>query len=346
MDLETAARRAGIPLRILVTRLRYLGDVVLSTPALAALAKRYPSAEVYFLGEEPHVSVLGGNPNLAGVIALRKGFGGTLRAAAALRRLRFSAAVDLFYNPRSALLLYLSGIPVRIGGSRRLRRRLYTHAAVAPAGMRSAVAHHLAALRAIDVEGEETLPRVYLSRGEIERGRSLLEGVLGGTRGRMRIAFHPGGTWAAKRWPGERFAALAEAIREELGAEAVALAGPGEEEIVSSIARASRGALTPLPPMPVREAASVLAACDAVVANDGGVMHLAVALGRPTVAVFGPTEPDIWFPYEGKGPFAVVTRAMPCSPCHLHVCESGECLKSIAPEDVLARLGEVLAWKA
>jgi len=346
VDLEAASRGAGIPLRILVTRLRYLGDVILTTPALAALAKRYPAAEIHYLAEAPYVSVLEGNPHLSGVIPLRPGVRGSLEAVSAMRRLRFSAAIDLFYNPRSAALLFLSGIPVRVGGSRRIRRRLYTHVANAPPGTRSAAAHHVAFLRAVGVEDGEGLPRVYLAAAEIEGGRAEIDRALSGVAKGRVVAFHPGGTWPAKRWPPEGFGRLAALLRAKLGASVVALAGPGEEGIARSAAAASDGALTPLPPMSVRRAASVLAASDAVVANDGGIMHLAVALGRPTVAVFGPTETDIWFPYEGKGPFAVMTHTPPCAPCHKHYCDSGECLKSIEPEEVLGKLGEVLAWKS
>ncbi len=345
MDLEAAARRRGIPLRILVTRLRYLGDVILTTPAISALAKRYPEAGIYYLAESPYASVLEGNPALAGIVALERGRFGTPRAAAALRRLRITAAVDLFYNPRSALLLFLAGIPVRVGGSRRIRRRLYTHIAEAPPGTRSAIAHHIAALRPLDAAAEETLPRVYLSDEERAAGRDALARHAGAPD-RPVIAIHPGGTWPAKRWGIDRFASLAVAMRAELGAAVVAVTGPGEEPIVRTVADAAERSVRPLPVMPVREAAALLAACDAVVANDGGVMHLSVALGRPTVALFGPTEPDIWFPYEGKGPFAVVTRAASCAPCHKHICEDARCLETITVPEVLGRLREVLAWKA
>jgi lipopolysaccharide heptosyltransferase II len=344
VDLETAARHPGTPLRILATRLRYLGDVILTTPAISALARRYPRAEIHYLAEAPYAAVLKGNPALTGIIELERGRRGMLRAVMALRRLRFAAAVDFFYNPRSSLLLFLSGIPVRIGGSRRIRRRLYTHVAEPPRRARSAAAHHLAFLAPLDAEAEETLPRVYLSDDEIEAGRAAVASFAGSHR-RPVIAIHPGGTWPAKRWSVDRFASLAVAMRAELGADVLAVTGPGEEPIVRSVADAAERSVRPLPVMPVRRVAGVLAACDAIVANDGGVMHLAVALGRPTVAVFGPTDPEIWFPYEGKGPYAIVTHASPCAPCHKHICNDEQCLKSIRPAEVLTRLREVLAWK-
>jgi ADP-heptose:LPS heptosyltransferase len=120
--------------------------------------------------------------------------------------------------------------------------------------------------------------------------------------------------------------------------------GSGEEGIAERVRTEAGGAVRVLPLQPLRTIAAVVASCDAVVANDGGIMHLAVAIERPTVAVFGPTEPDIWFPYEGKGPFALASRRMDCAPCHKHRCESVECLAGIEPEEVLGRVQEVLAW--
>ncbi len=178
-------------------------------------------------------------------------------------------------------------------------------------------------------------------------GASCSTGPSGGVEaGRRIVAIHPGGTWQSKRWSVGSFARLAILARERTGAQVVAMTGPGEEGIAERVRAEAGGAVMVLPFQPLRTIAAVLASCDAVIANDGGIMHLAVALGRPTVAVFGPTEPDIWFPYEGKGPFALVSRRMDCAPCHKHECGSVECLESIEPEEVLGRMQDVLAWKS
>lgn len=346
MDLEAEARRRGKKLRILVMRLRYLGDLILVTPAVEMLKKRYPGAEIYFAAERPYADVLEGNPNLSGVIGLTRDGWGTIGAVARIRGMDFIAAIDLFYNPRSALLLYLSGIPVRIGGARRFRRRFYTHVFSVSSGTRSAVMHHAEAMRIFDVEPKESLPRIYLSPREEEAARDFLKRTLGSFgSGRKLIAMHPGGTWPSKRWAPESFARLAVLARERLDAEIAVITGPGEEDIVREVETGSGGAAKALPFQSLRSVAVVLASCSAVVANDGGILHMAVALGRPTVGVFGPTEPDIWFPYEGKGPFALVTRGAECAPCHKHRCEDVHCLADIGADEVFGRLEEVLAWK-
>ena len=344
MDLDAEARRRGKNLKILVTRLRYLGDVILTTPACAALKQRYPGAEIHYLAERPYADILEGNPSLSGIIGVSRGSCRALETLVTLRRGGFTAAIDLLYNPRSALTLYLSGIPIRAGGSRRVRRRLYTALFSVPAGTRSAVMHHMEALRIFDVEPRETLPRVYLSGEEIASGRSLLERTLGITEGERAIAMHPGGTWPAKRWAPESFGKLARLVRERLGAKTLVIAGAAERGISETVCAVAGDAAAALPISGIRTVASAIAASGAFVANDGGLLHAAVALARPTVGIFGPTEPDIWFPYEGKGPFSLVTRRASCAPCHRHQCESLECLDSITPDEVFRRLEGVLAW--
>ena len=341
MDLDLMARHRGEGLRILVTRLRYLGDVIMTTPAVAALKSRYPEARIDYLTEDPYGPVLRGNPHIDEVLTTGGMFFGTV---AKIWKRRYTAAVDLFYNPRSAWLLYLARIPVRLGGSRRWRKRLYTHTFTVPGHIKSAVSHHLHPLRILGVKEKMSLPHVYIDDREREKGRRFLEESAGWSNG--TVALHCGGTWQAKRWSPGNFAALADMIRDRMGKSPLLVTGPGEEEIVNAVMEQSKFDLLALPVMPIRSLASVLIHCDAVVANDGGVMHLSVALGRPTVGVFGPTEPDIWFPYEGEGPFTVATLDEECAPCHRHECDDPKCLDRMRPDFVFDKMEGLLTWKA
>lgn len=347
MDLEREARLRRRPLRILVTRLRYLGDVIITTPVLSALKKRYPSAEIHYLAEARYAPVLYENPFLDRVIELSPGLVSSASVIRTLRKGNFLAALDLFYNPRSALLLYLSGVPVRVGGSRRWRRRLYTETFSVPKEVRSTVRYYLHTLKTFDVDAEEELPRLYLTDGERTAGAELLESaVAGGTAGSPVIAVHPGGTWPSKRWKPESFARLASILVKRFQTIVVIITGPGEAEIAEAVRSTSGDGVFVLPLVPVRTLAAVLDSCSAVVANDGGVLHMAVALGRPTAGIFGPTEPDIWFPYEGRGPFVLVTRNEDCAPCHKHYCDDLRCLEEIEPEQVVGKVEEVLNWRS
>lgn len=340
MDLDLEARKRGEALKILITRLRYLGDVILTTPAIAALKSRYPGSQIHYLAESPYSQVLKENPHLDGIIDLGDGLLSSLKE---IRSKRFTAAVDLFYNPRSAWILFFSRIPIRFGGTRKWRKRLYTDTFTVPSHVRSAIEHHLHALEALDVRGAPQAPRVYLLDEEIREGKGLLARITGRDEG--VIALHPGGTWPSKRWPPGAFAELARLTRQRTGMELLLVTGPGEEAIVRAVADGAGEGVHIMPLQPIRRLAAVLSSCEAVVSNDGGVMHLAVALERPTVAVFGPTEPDIWFPYGSIGPYSVVTTGEECAPCHLHECGDMKCLDGMEPEKVYTELERVLKWR-
>jgi lipopolysaccharide heptosyltransferase II len=340
VDLDIEARKRGVDLSILVTRLRYLGDVILTTPAVAALKSRYPEAHIYYLAEAPYSDILREDPHLDGVISLHDGFFSALRE---VRSKGFIAAIDLFYNPRSAWILFFSGIPIRLGGTRKWRRHLYTHTFSVPSSVRSATGHHLCALETFDVHGRERPPRIYLLDDERSKGKEILERITGRSEG--VVALHPGGTWPSKRWPPAAFADLASRIKKETGKGILVIAGPSEERIARDVVSLAGGDIHVLPVQSIRSLAAVLDSCDALVANDGGVMHLAVSLERPTVGVFGPTEPDIWFPYESMGPYAVVTSREECAPCHLHQCSDMRCLDDLEPEDVYRAFEGVVQWR-
>jgi ADP-heptose:LPS heptosyltransferase len=338
--------RGGASPRILLTRLRYLGDIILTTPVIDALGECFPGSEIWYMAEPPHSSVLERHPGLAGIIETGgRGGAGTLATVMRLRKLRFAAAVDLFYNPRSANILWLSGIPVRIGGGRRWRRRLYTHIFRPGRGISDAISHHLEAARALGCEGKKRRPRIYLGEDELARGRERVADAFRGSVPDRLIAMMPGGTWPAKRWPPGSFAALAEGLEHGSGVGTLIISGPGQEEISRTVESMTGSAPAVLPPLPVREAASAVAACGALVSNDGGLMHAGVALGVPTVGIFGPTDTDMWFPYGGMGPFEVVSGGAECSPCDLHECGDMRCLKDIGPGEVISALGRVTGWK-
>ncbi|MCK4235664.1 MAG: glycosyltransferase family 9 protein, partial [Candidatus Krumholzibacteria bacterium] len=268
---------------------------------------------------------------------------GSVRTIRRLRSIGFIAALDLFYNPRSAMLLFLSGIPIRVGGNRRWRRSLYTETFSVPRDIRSALSHHLFPLGIFGADTSEDLPHMYLRESERDRGAEVIERTVGRYNGnRPIIAFHPGGTWPSKRWAPESFARLAIKLKKQFDAVILIIAGSGEEAIGKAVRDKAGGDVFILPLQPIRTLASVLDHCAAVVANDGGVLHLTVGLGRPVVGIFGPTEPDIWFPYEGKGPFVLVTLNESCAPCHHHYCEDMRCLSGIEPDRVLSKVEELL----
>jgi ADP-heptose:LPS heptosyltransferase len=338
------------PGRILVTRLRQIGDVILSLPVVDALRRRYPEARIDYLAEAAPAQAAVGHPALTHVHILSHGLGSRVLPASPvalgrLRAARYDWVIDLYGNPRSAALAAWTGAPVRVGPDRRGRRSLYTHPVPSP-GPVSAVAHHLHLLRAVGLEERPEAPRLHLSDEERRSGRVRLDAAL--PPGTARVGLHVGNRWPAKRWPEERFAALLRALP-GIAARGVVLAGPGEEAAARRVADRLEGAAATRPPvlagLPLREYWGVVAALDALVTNDGSPLHAGPALGVPTVGILGPTEPEIWFPYDPRDGHQLLCREIWCRPCHRHECWRLDCLDWIEPRDALEATRRALAQR-
>nr|MBC8367021.1 glycosyltransferase family 9 protein [bacterium] len=188
-----------------MSRLRFTGDVILSTPLLDALAHRFPGAAIDYLCEQPHDQVLWKHPRIRRIRTLSPGSGirETLAMARSLRG-QYDWVLDLFGNPRSALLTALSGAKLRVGLARMPRGLAYNHRPEIPDGL-AATAHHLAILESLTGVQELSAPKVHLSGNERETGARLLadRGV-----GPASIAILLGASQTTKEWPLEFYARL------------------------------------------------------------------------------------------------------------------------------------------
>jgi ADP-heptose:LPS heptosyltransferase len=322
---------------ILVTRLQYLGDVVLTLPVVESLREQFPRSEIDYCTKPPAADLLVREPSIANVHAVTgDGPAATLALVRSLRRRRYALAIDLLANPRSALLTRLSGAQARVGGARRIRRHLYTHQISVPPDVRAATGFHLYHLEAIGLEAFDRKPTLTIAPDERAWAEEFLSaGAPEGTGGPgIRIGLHPGGTWEVKRWPADHFARLARMLREKTGARIFILAGPGEHEHVEKLkARLETDAVF-VPLLPVRKVAALISRLDCMIVGDGGIMHVSVAVDTPTVGIFGSSEPDIWFPYERYGPYRAAVFPIHCRPCHSHTCEHLRCLQELSVEMV------------
>jgi lipopolysaccharide heptosyltransferase II len=333
---------------LLITRLQYLGDVVLTLPLVDAVRRRFPAAEVDYLCRPPSSDLLSGDPRFTRVFAQRpqSGMAESISLIRNLRSRRYDAVVDLYGNPRSAWLSRFTGAKSRVGGDRRGRRFLYTSPVTVAPEIRSALEHHLRYAEPLDVPSDVRKPALSVSPEEVEAARALLErcGVEMRRPDRPRIGIHPGGKWEVKRWPVSSFVRLAGILRDTWDADVVVFTGPGEARFTDLVAGETGEGVVVLPELNVRSVAAALSLLDGMVVSDGGIMHLSVAVGTPTVGLFGSAEPDIWFPYGTMGPFAAAYVPIDCRPCHRHVCPLGHtaCLTDLTAESVADSLRRVL----
>lgn len=333
----------------LVIRHRAGGDLLLTTPALRALRAGLPGARITVLAARGMGALLQGNPDVDEVIEIdRKSLPAQAALYARFARGGYDLVVDLVSNPRSAFLTRLTRAPIRAGFDIPGRAGAYTvrvpreplDAAGRPV-RRYAPEAALDVVRALGIEPrglDLTFRVVPAAAASIDRW--LAETKLAGPL----IACLPTGSWPAKTWLPERFAAAMDSLAEE-GA-IVWLWGPGEREAVEAIRARMRAPSVLAPPTGWQELGALLARCALLVGNDSGPKHLAAAIGTPTVTVYGPTHPTTWHPPAGPHR-ALLANGLECLHCDANRCPlPGDrhlrCMRDVGAERVVAAARELL----
>ena len=321
--------------RLLLIKLRYIGDVVLSTPLLPILHKRFPDASLTFLVNPGTESVLFGNPYLETTMVLpREGWGPQFACYQSLRQARFDGVVDLTDGDRSALLTYWTGAGVRLGFNRenRWRGKLYTHVLPSAYGSMHMVDYHAQALAALGISDPVGNPEWYLRPEDHEQGDQLMASFQIGQS--PFVLLHPPARYANKAWPLERFAALADWLADH-GA-VVALIGHESEMLIGHrIVNLTRSKpRNVMGQTGLRQLAAVMKRSALFIGNDGGPMHMAAAVGCPVLGLFGPSDPYVWGPRGDK--VSVIYKGLDCEKCCHDACSRGEegCMRQISVEEV------------
>jgi heptosyltransferase-2 len=343
--------------RVVVRGTNWVGDAVLTIPALRELRRLLPSAHITLATRSCARGLFADADFLDDLLVYDRGardFGAVLRQTREWRRRSFDLAI-LFQNAFEAgLIARAAGVPLRLGYATDGRRALLTHPLPVPPwhAERHEVYYYLNIVAELErlLDGASTVddhePRFALKVSAARRSQALellrAEGAVAGD-GRAMVALCPGSTNSrAKRWPAERYAALADLLIERAGAQVLLIGSRDEEEVSREVARRMRGRAVVLTGRTeLAQAVAVLSLADALVTNDTGPAHIAAALERPTLVIFGPTIPTTTRPYS---PLAEIIRRPPdCAPCMLRDCPiDHRCMTAITPEEVYARTVRLL----
>jgi lipopolysaccharide heptosyltransferase I len=315
------------PQRILIVKPSAIGDIVHTLPVLNLLRKRFPAAHIAWLVTPACRGILDGHPQLNEIIPFeRKRWTKSLSLMKRLHRERFDLGLDLQGLFRSGLFAWSTGAPVRVGfaNAREMAPLFYTHDVPVPEVEVHAMDRYLALAEAVGCERGSVEYVFPTDAGDRDRVAAMLGGA-----GAYAVLL-PGTNWATKRWPAEHFAGVVAPLRERFGLSSVIAGGPGDGDAVAALAPsainlAGRTSLREL--MALQERASL------VIANDSGPMHIAAALGRPLVTVFGPTNPVRTGPYQRAE--SVLRVDLPCSPCYSKTCSHQSCLRWLTIEPVM-----------
>lgn len=325
-----------------------MGDAVLCTPALRAIREQFRDDTITFLGNRVVREVLSPCPFHDDWFDAGRSFGTTVSE---LRKRRFDRVV-LFKNSfGSALTILLAGIPQRIGYAREGRGFLLTDRLIPPrlaeGGFEpvSMVDYYLALAQLLGADITRRNLELHVDPDDMDQLQSLLPEAFG-TNGPL-VVLVPGGAFGpSKCWPAERYAQTADWLAETYGATVVlsVAANPFEKQIAQQIQQAARHRPLSLADRPVSlgQLKAMISRADLVIANDTGPRHMAIALGRKVVTLFGPNDPA-WTQTGYADEVQIVGQA-PCAPCQKPACKQNNhaCMRSIAVEQVCEAARELL----
>jgi lipopolysaccharide heptosyltransferase II len=344
-------------LKILLVRLRQIGDVVFTTPTFAALQDHFPTAQLTYVVEPAAAAVVSGNPHLANVVIAPRASGlrGVVADVALGRRLareRFDIAIDFHGGPRASLLTWLSRAPQRVGYEVAGRSWMYTKRVGRPRELRPrhSVENQWDLLAALGVP--PPTPERYPVEMTVDGAAS--------THVRERLAAHDVGNAARiivmhvsagnpfRRWPVESFAEVAATLAtEDPDVRVVITSGPSEADAASRVIETARGRLPDARRRQVlacgefslAELRALVDIAALYIGGDSGPMHIAATSRVPVVSLYGPTLPVRSAPWRSPtvASAAVEVQGLACRPCDQRVCEPGDfrCLAGITPRQVI-----------
>jgi len=323
--------------KILFIRIDRIGDLVLSTPALRVLKQRFPQSELVVLVSPSNQSLLLNNPYVDKVFAYdkRERLVDKIGVIQQLRGHGFDLAIDPYpdYEVKTALVALLSGAKRRIGYSSYGRDVFFSLKGPGLVKDKHQIDLTLDILRPLGVGMNDKKPEIFLTNDEKQWARNWLRQRSAG--GKPIVGIHPGAYYESQKWPPDSFAEVARRLRENKRLDVIIFGGLGDKDLVEHInSMTSEDTLTHVQG-DLRQFAALLSHCTLLICNNSGPLHVAVALGVPTISFMGPTNKERWMPI---GDIHKVLRIddLPCIGCNMGYCkiETHDCMRLISPSMV------------
>ena len=334
--------------KVLVVRLRSIGDTVLATPSLIALRRFLPDAQVDILLEDWVAPLLDGFEAVDNVIAVRPGSRSRISTMRRLRQERYDVVFNLHGGTTSTFFTAAAGAPARVGWKGYQYSFLYTHLYSSSADFwRRPVTHsaeqQLALLGFAGIPVEDR-PRACVA--VTQPAQSSLDAKLRSktdpTDGRFAL-IHPAAAFATKEWPAENFARLAGHLATR-GLRTMAVAARDESAVLERLVAAARVPIDVYDDLTLPEITALASRATLFVGNDSGIAHIAAAVGTPSVVIFGSSNRDHWRPWT-DAPNEIVFSPFACQPCPGYECRefgTPNCILAVTPESVIAAVDRVL----
>jgi lipopolysaccharide heptosyltransferase II len=346
-------------MRILIVNPFGIGDVLFTTPIIRAVKEKYPDSFIGYWCNQRTADILKNNRNIDKIFALSRGDIKNIsryskfKACARfldlffkLKKERFEVCFDFSLDHRYGLLAKLIGIKKRIGLDYKKRGRFLTHKITIDGfHLKHVVEYYLELLKFLQIEPRRVKLELYLDDNQQRKAKDLLY-KCGIDADDLLIGVVCGGgaSWGKdailKHWPLENFASLIDRLIEELKAKVIILGDPTERAIADKMSLLIKNQVVDLVgKTTLEEFASLIGAVRLLVTNDGGPLHVAVALGVKTVSVFGPVDDAVYGPYPSSPDHVVINKCLPCRPCYQNFrikecARERECLTGITVSQV------------
>ncbi|MEW6260627.1 MAG: lipopolysaccharide heptosyltransferase II [Thermodesulfobacteriota bacterium] len=335
--------------RVLIRSANWVGDVVMSLPAIRAVRAHFPKAEIVVLAKPWVADLYRHLPDIDRILVYDRqgrhaGLGGIFRLCSELRQSRFDIGLSIQNAFEAALILWLSRVPIRIGYATDARSLLLTHRVHRTKAIRALhqVDYYRKLIEAVGIPVPDRSIRLVLSPDERRWAEEALT-LLGAAPSGMICGINPGAAFGtAKRWPEDRWIELSKRML-ALGIDRILVFGsPSESALGEAIASAVGPRCHSLcGKTDLRQAMALIAACRLLVTNDSGLMHVAAALNVPLVAIFGPTRHDQTSPVSQMA--RLIRVPVDCSPCMKPHCPTDHrCMTAVSVDRVLKESMEVL----
>lgn len=337
--------------RILVVRTDRIGDVLLSTPVLSVLREHRPTGYLSIMVNPYTCEVVDGHPALNEILVdditgRHRGIRGFIRLIRDIRIRRFDTIIVLHPTFRLAVLGFLAGIPLRVGSGYRaysllFNHRIYEHRKDAS---QHEVDYNLHLLSGLGMSTSHAKPQITVTEAARHKMTTRLAqwGVL---PHESLIVLHPGSGGSARRWPGSSFAALADQLASEADVRVILTGGTTERDLVEEVIRQMKTRpITLVGETTIKELTALLEITRLCVTNSTGPLHLAAAVGTPTVALYCPIipcSPIRWGPY-GDGHHVLQPDVPSCPRCIGNACEYYDCMSMISVDAVFHAAQEIL----
>lgn len=343
------------PQKILVRSTNWIGDAVMTTPAVRTIRENFPESEITML-VHPWVSdVFRFSPRVDRLMLYEKkgrhkGMKGLLQLAGELRQEQFDCAILLQNAFEAALLTRLAGIPVRGGYTTDGRSLLLTHSVhkINELNKKHEVNYYQRILLGLGFHPAPNELELFIPGDQVDQAKQRIAECAGKQGGHgMVIGFNPGAAFGpAKRWPAEKFADLADMLSRQTDASFIVFGSAADQETAATIKNKAGAATSRIIDLTgattLIEAMALIGECDVFITNDSGLMHVAAALRTPLVAIFGSTD------HIATGPFSdnavVIRKPLACSPCKKTHCPEKHfrCMKLIDSKEVCAAVLRIL----